>query len=115
MKKEEFEMNWRNKNEFDKKYISKKHILRNNIITGVDEYGSSFCRKSISSGLYQYKFKIGNINNDMIIGIWKIQKNKTPPTDLHFTDGKYQGYGFDVCLGKLTDPETGKSYNGKQY
>eukprot|EP01083_Nonionella_stella_P067677 179164_1 len=117
MKKEEFEIEilQKNKNEFDKKYICKKHILKNNIITAVGYGGgSSFCKKSISSGLYQYKFKIGNINSLMIIGIWKIQKNKTPPTDIDFTYGKYQGYGFDVYLGKLTNPETGYT-NDKQY
>eukprot|EP01084_Bolivina_argentea_P153265 267245_1 len=125
MKKKEFssEILEKSKNKFDEKYISKKHTLKNKTITAVDGTylnggGSSFCKQSISSGVYQYKFRIGNINGYMIIGIWKIKKNwlgyeTQPPTDQRFSIGKYQGYGFNVFEGKLTVPETG--YNGNEY
>ncbi len=59
--------------------------------------------------MYKYKFKISKISTWIIIGIWKIQKNKTPPTGDIFTRGKYQGYGLDVYRGQLTNPEEGTS------
>eukprot|EP01084_Bolivina_argentea_P282555 483682_1 len=100
------------KNQFDLIHISKWHKVVNQKLIAVSRGwsvgGSSYCLKSIVSGIHQYKFRIGKMSNYMIIGVWKIQQHITPPTDQPFTRGEHQGYGFDVYGGFLRKPENGK-------
>ena len=44
----------------------------------------------------------------MLFGIWRVEKDKTPPIDTFFTQGKHAGYAFHAC-GNITSVDTGFS------
>ena len=64
-------------------------------------FGTIICEK----GCYKWKFKINHVDARypaICIGIWRMQKDKTPPTDEYFTKGKEQGYAYYLKGYKTT-------------
>ena len=62
---------------------------------GGNVFGTMICE----TGFYEWKFQISNhTDNDkvgeILIGIWRIQNDVTPPTDTYFTQGQEQGYAY---------------------
>ena len=80
--------------------------------------GNAFGTIICDRGVYEWKFKINTTGQppSMIIGVWRIQDGKSPPTELYFTNGYEQGYGYYLNGEKLsitTGACTGEQYGKK--
>ena len=106
---------------WDIKWISDRMQLKDNsIIYGPKSDGpaSSFCERIVENGYNEWVFKIEHCDPmycGMTIGIWRVQKNKTPPMNTFFNKGWNQGHGLALWDGSLCDPSGGYSGWEKNY
>eukprot|EP01084_Bolivina_argentea_P193676 332261_1 len=82
-----------------------------------DQMASCYLKRIVHSGHYIWKFKIEHCKNNaggwMMIGIWRVQQDTTPPLDSFFTRGQQQGYGYSTCDGTISNSAGG--YTSKSY
>ena len=50
-----------------------------------------------------------DLKSHMLIGIWRVQKNVTPPLITYFTYGTNKGYAYSISAGKRTTVSGGHS------
>ena len=100
---------------FDTKWISKamrvEGMDNDRIITIKNACTSSFLELITERGRHEWKFKIYKLDGSycgILIGIWKVRENVSPPIDTYFTEGGNAGYGFHG-QGKLTNGSNGST------
>ena len=105
--------------EWDKKYISSgmKLVNKNCLVQTQINYKSSFGKRIIKSGKKNWKFRIEKCQYEswgILIGIWKIESEKEPPTETYFTHrGDNAAYAFNVDYAKLVNKRG--SGHGRDY
>ena len=102
-----------NVDEWDKKYIGSQLKLTDRTITVSQRCSvtreSSFCSRIVHSGIFKWKFRIEEMENDIetyrgrkfMIGIWK-DNDDEPPINTPFTWGGC-GYGLEITGAILTN------------
>ena len=76
-----------------------------------------YMKRIVEYGYHEWKMKVKygrsdtnsgySVGGELMIGLWRVQKDKKPPQSTYYTDGKEQGYGFHVTSGQLIDHEYG--------
>ena len=70
-----------------------------------------YMKRIIESGHHEWKLKVkfhDSVYSELMIGLWRIKKNKTPPvSDDYYTNGTQAGYGYHCSSKNLIDPELG--------
>ena len=93
--------------------LTDDNLTVTNNCSSYSQQGNAFGTRICNQGVYQWKFKLNKVNSGLIvIGVWRIQEDKLPPTEVYFTNGNEQGYGYYLAGEKL-DTTTGYSAGTK--
>ena len=101
--------------QWDSKLIPKNIVKldkENQTVSQISGASSNvYMKRIVESGHHEWKMRLKynkNVGGSMMIGLWRIQKNKTPPIcDTYYTYGTEQGYGFHCSSGELINPQHG--------
>ena len=83
--------------------------MSNHSITSLGKPGNAFMKRVIDCGYYEWRLKCEypSARGNLMIGLWRVQKNKKPPLDTYYTNGEEQGYGFLCSSAMLIDTKVG--------
>ena len=89
----------------------------NQIVTNISGICNVYMKRIIDNGYHEWKLKVkfsGGSGNSLMIGLWRIQKDKSPPiTNTHYNKGREQGYGFHCSSGELICTDKGFGVSAK--
>ena len=100
--------------QFDPKCVDSALIKLNEetqSVIHIKDYGqtSAYLTNIVDSGRHEWKFKIVQRRDVMLIGIWRVGENVSPPLNTYFTNGHDKGYAYSLSAGKRTTIRGGHS------